>query len=431
MDLRFLRKLPISLVMKPVILLFLLLVLAALPGLALALDRFSVLTNMVGVEFATGQKLTFPKSLGYTYEILETKDGAARVRFFDKNGFQIVGEYVVSKEVMAEVLKADITAGLKATVEGSTNKNVGCCDVDESAEIAAEPKPIDRKPAIEPGTAIVYATPIPKPTPALTARKETIELPKNPPIPTWRPDREEPEGEVAAVEADVPDREPASREPICKALNAFKAKGVPDAPLRQALFFLSKAQKDGRLASGSRYLSLADYSQKSTKKRFYLLDLETLSVTAEKVSHGSGKKGRGDPNHDGMLDSCSTKSGDAKTRAGFFKVGDYYMSSNGRYKWPLLTRKPPRNGMNLEGLSPGVNDKAYSDRIVMHEAKYNSGGNAIMGRSHGCPAFVPGKGAPIIAKLKGGSLYYSYAPMCKSDTAKVLTQVRGWQDFCK
>ena len=51
--------------------------------------------------------------------------------------------------------------------------------------------------------------------------------------------------------------------------------------------------------------------------------------------------------------------------------------------------------MRLIGLSPGVNSSAFSDGYVMHEAKYNAGGNAIMGRSNGCPAFVPGHGAPL------------------------------------
>jgi hypothetical protein len=67
----------------------------------------------------------------------------------------------------------------------------------------------------------------------------------------------------------------------------------------------------------------------------------------------------------------------------------------------------------------------------MHEAKYNSGGDAVMGRSNGCPAFIPGRGAPIVAKLQGGSLQYHYVPQCGEHHRQALKQVVGWESFCK
>jgi hypothetical protein len=82
------------------------------------------------------------------------------------------------------------------------------------------------------------------------------------------------------------------------------------------------------------------------------------------------------------------------------------------------------------GLTPGVNNEALGDGVVMHEAKYNSA-SGIMGRSHGCPAFVPGRGKPLMDKLRGGGLFYGYAPMCRNETVKVLSQTRGWQQFCR
>jgi hypothetical protein len=240
-----------------------------------------------------------------------------------------------------------------------------------------------------------------------------------------RKQAQEAEDKQAEEEARQP-RRPAS-EFLCRAYDAFKAKGVPEQALKQALMFLNK-NKDK--FGSKRYLSIADYSQRSTKKRFYLLDLKTFGVTREKVSHGSGNGNSGDPNHDGMLDRCGG-SGSDRTRGGFFAAGDYYFSQKGRYKWPMLTKKPARNGLKLRGLTPGVNASAYSDGYVMHEAKYNSGGDAVMGRSNGCPAFIPGRGAPIVAKLQGGSLQYHYVPQCGEHHRQALKQVVGWESFCK
>lgn len=393
------------------------------PLLAQAKERYSVKQNIRANDSVTGRAITVPASRGYTYEIVETKDDGAQVKFYDGEGFLLVGTFNVSKELVQEALKADIAAGLKATATGAVNKKP-CCDVsiagpapkpaeevqakvEDGEQVQAQP---NRSPAIAPGTTIVYAPLPPRRKPEKVASKEQDSKPSPRP------------------------RAPASTDPLCRALNSFKAKGVPDAPLRQALFFLSKARQDGRVAANGRYLSIADYSQSSTQKRFYLLDLQQLSVTREKVSHGGGH-GRsgypGDPNHDGRMDSCSRKSGDAMTRAGFFRVGDFYFSSKGRYKWPMLTRNPPRNGMQLMGLSPGVNEDAVDDGVVMHEAKYNSAGSGIMGRSYGCPAFAPGRGAPLMQKLRGGSLFYSYTPACRNDMVKVLSQVQGWQQFCR
>ncbi|RZA04479.1 MAG: hypothetical protein EOP11_15030, partial [Proteobacteria bacterium] len=244
--------------------------------------------------------------------------------------------------------------------------------------------------------------------------------PRNVPLPPERPQR-------AIATTGSPG--------ICQSFESFRAKGVPAEPLRQALFFLNKAKKERKLTGGDRYVAIADYSQNSRKERFYLLDLKTGGVTREKASHGGGsrKNGfRGDPNHDGNLNACGG-SGSAMTRAGFFSTGGYYKSvGRGRLRWPLLSRDPVRNGVRLKGLSPGVNDDAADDGVVMHEAVYNSGGNAPMGRSHGCPAFVKGRGAPLLAKMvSDNALLYTYAPVCKAQMSKVLRQVSGWENFCR
>ncbi len=69
------------------------------------------------------------------------------------------------------------------------------------------------------------------------------------------------------------------------------------------------------------------------------------------------------------------------------------------------------NGVRIEGLD-WRNRDALAKGVVFHERWYVRGEGNVQGRSFGCPAFPPGKGAPLLSKMKGGSLYYSYAPQC-------------------
>ena len=195
----------------------------------------------------------------------------------------------------------------------------------------------------------------------------------------------------------------------------FLDAGVPETPLREALEYYEDHQSK---IKNKKYISIADYSQRSNKKRFYLLNMNDGSVVKEKVSHGSGKvSGRswGDPDHDGYIDRCiHPSSSPAKhdyqnmTRVGFMLTSWTYRSGQ---KFPVML-KNGHNAMKLVGLE-SKNKDAFKNGVVMHEASYNRAGNkTYMGRSWGCPAFVPGKGAKIISKIKDGSLFYSYAPKC-------------------
>jgi len=231
---------------------------------------------------------------------------------------------------------------------------------------------------------------------------------------------------------------------VCTHYKDFLSHGVPEIALKQAITYYSKNKST---FSNNRYISIADYSQNSRTKRFHLLDLDTGTVTSEKVSHGSGSADGvdyGDQDHDGMLDKC-TNNGSKKnmTRPGFYKIEDFYESEKHTAKyiaehpneyhneWPLL--EGSNNGMKMIGLS-STNRDAFDSGVVMHEADYNEGGSAVMGRSWGCPAFVPGRGAPLMKKMKGESLFYAYAPVvCEKEMGKVLDdpKVKGWQTACE
>lgn len=225
----------------------------------------------------------------------------------------------------------------------------------------------------------------------------------------------------------------------CEHFNRFTRAGVPEIPLRQALYFY---EKNKHKFSKQRYISIADYSQRSDKKRFFILDMETGEVRKEKVSHGSGSRGSvkaGDPNHDGMIDRChhgnNIRDRENMTRAGFFVTRDYYQSSkhtrmrNGVREWPYLDSNN-NNGLRMEGLTPGVNDEAMSSGVVMHGAWYNDVSN-IMGRSYGCPAFESSVAPSVLSILRGGTLYYSYTPLCRELHSLVEKQIEGWEGMCK
>ena len=384
------------------------LLLALVTTVARAQDRFAITQSFEALSTTTGYTIHFPANRGFRYEVIRVRENTAEIRVFDPQGLEVLSGFQVDAKLVAnresETVKSEIEAGLKAATDGASTKK-GCCDV-----VEADPQPpTERKPGRDLALAPEEKIPVPQPNPRKVAQEE---------------DREE----EKTVEEPAPPKGGGGA--LCSAYREFRKQGVPERPLQQAMTFLEKAQKNGTLGR-QRYFSIADYSRNSREKRFYLLDLQTKKVTFEKVSHGGGNRGKaGDPDHDGMLNRCG-QSGSSMTRAGFFRVGDYYLSSKNRYKWPLLTRKPPRNGMQLHGLTPGVNDDALSDGYVMHEAKYNSGGNAVMGRSWGCPAFVPGRGAPVMAKLQGGSLLFNYAPQCTSQMNVVKKQIRGWEKFCQ
>lgn len=249
----------------------------------------------------------------------------------------------------------------------------------------------------------------------------------------------------------------------CKHFSKFK-KAIPAGShnaLKQALRYRSLNRS--KFKGNSRYISIADYSQSSTQKRFYELDMMTGKVVSRKVSHGRGKGDYGDPEHDGRMNTCKNRDGSRTnmTRPGFFKTSETYGSrgsctsatykkykrqygvkpsnfcghgefrnSSGTlvYGWPLLKNGKDHNAMRMDGLTPGVNDQARNKGVVMHGAWYNSG--RVMGRSYGCPAFAEGEAPKVINKIQGGSLYYSYTPQCPKDMAKIEKQVPGWQGMC-
>lgn len=242
----------------------------------------------------------------------------------------------------------------------------------------------------------------------------------------------------------------------CQYFEDFILEGVPVEPLKQALKYYKDHKNQFK---NKNFISIADYSQHSSQKRFYLLDMRTGEVKKYRVSHGSGKINGisyGDPDHDGMINQCKFNKNQlekinltrknngqspihdrwAMTRPGFYKT-EYLANSiahdpankSATAPWPMFSTSPRQNKMILNGLSPSVNDDSKRNGVVMHEAWYNSNDNK-MGRSFGCPAFQPGEGKEIVEQIKNGSLFYSYVPDCSDDMSEVEKQVPNWDNMC-
>lgn len=136
-------------------------------------------------------------------------------------------------------------------------------------------------------------------------------------------------------------------------------------------------------------ISVIDFSQKSTQKRWYFINLSNGSVWNVHVAHGKGS----DSTHDGFAKTFSNVSGSNASSLGFYKTAETYQGSNGY-------------SLRLDGLS-STNSNARSRAIVVHGAAYVQDSAVIQGRSWGCPAVSMANRDKVINLIKGGSLIYA------------------------
>ncbi len=171
------------------------------------------------------------------------------------------------------------------------------------------------------------------------------------------------------------------------------ASGVPVKPLRHALNAVACARSRG-LVEGS-ILTLIDYSQPSDRRRLWVIDLEQGRVRFhEYVAHGRGS---------GQARSIrfSNEEGSKQSSLGLFRTAETYV---GRHGYSL----------RLDGLEPGVNDRARDRAIVIHGAEYATSTVARqfgrLGRSWGCPAVDPAIHRALIDGVRGGTAVFAYYP---------------------
>lgn len=163
---------------------------------------------------------------------------------------------------------------------------------------------------------------------------------------------------------------------------------VNQAALEKAvLYFHNNKSK----FANKNYISLIDFSKRSTQARFYIIDMNSGGVWAIHVAHGKGS----DPDHDGYAQKFSNTSGSNASSLGYYRAAETYTGKHGL-------------SLRLDGLS-STNSKARARAVVIHGADYVKEASVIQGRSWGCPAVTMSYRTKVINALKGGSLIYAFA----------------------
>jgi hypothetical protein len=149
-----------------------------------------------------------------------------------------------------------------------------------------------------------------------------------------------------------------------------------------------EAQTDDRLA-------VIDYSRPSTERRLWVFELSPLRLLySEHVAHGRGSG-------ENLAKRFSNIEGSHQSSLGLFRTAETYQGGNGY-------------SLRMDGLEPGINDRARSRAIVMHGAPYVNPEMALrqgrLGRSFGCPAVRREVAQGVIDSLKQGQLLFAYYP---------------------
>jgi hypothetical protein len=146
----------------------------------------------------------------------------------------------------------------------------------------------------------------------------------------------------------------------------------------------------------SNIVTIADFSQPSSKKRLYIVDLDNYQVLFNTyVSHGrnSGKE---------IAKKFSNKMSSYQSSLGFYLTKNTYFGKHGY-------------SLQLEGVEKGINDNAFRRAIVIHGADYVNermiSSMGYLGRSQGCPAVSIKESKEIISTIKDGTCMFIYSPV--------------------
>jgi hypothetical protein len=147
-----------------------------------------------------------------------------------------------------------------------------------------------------------------------------------------------------------------------------------------------------KLVSKEGYLTICDFSQSSTKKRMYIIDMVNKTVVMNTyVAHGKNSGGE-------YARNFSNRNGSLQSSLGFYVTKQTYFGEHGL-------------SLKVAGVEKGINDKALRRNIVIHGADYI--GNQQKGRSFGCPAVPKKESSRIINTIKNGHCLFIYHPSKK------------------
>ncbi len=174
---------------------------------------------------------------------------------------------------------------------------------------------------------------------------------------------------------------------------AFQAPKLDRTVLAKAVGAMECATAGG--IQPAERLAVIDFSLPSSEPRLWIFDLrERRLILEELVAHGQNSG-------DNYATSFSNTLGSYQSSLGLFRTQESYF---GRHGYSL----------RMDGLEPGINDRARDRAIVIHAADYVDPSwierQGRIGRSQGCPAVRPEVVQQVVDSLKDGQFMFSYYP---------------------
>jgi hypothetical protein len=169
--------------------------------------------------------------------------------------------------------------------------------------------------------------------------------------------------------------------------------GLSNEAYQLAIKGFNKLKESGQLLNSS-ILTIIDFSQSSTKKRMYVIDLYKKALLFNTyVAHG---RNTGEE----FADRFSNIPGTFQSSLGFYLTEN--MAIGSKVGLSLI----------LKGLEKGINDKAQEREIIIHGADYATEDfihkNGRLGRSYGCPSLPPDLIKPVAETIKEGTCLFIY-----------------------
>lgn len=153
--------------------------------------------------------------------------------------------------------------------------------------------------------------------------------------------------------------------------------------------------RDQGSVGNKQFLTIIDFSQPSTVKRFYTLDLEDMTVRYHTyVAHGRNTG-------ENMATEFSNVPHSNQSSLGFYVTGETYVGSKGY-------------SLRLDGMEENYNGNLRDRAVVVHAAAYATESwiqrYGRLGRSQGCPALPPKVAKEIIDAIKDRTAIFTYYP---------------------
>lgn len=168
-------------------------------------------------------------------------------------------------------------------------------------------------------------------------------------------------------------------------------KGLAFEVFQKAFVGFQNLRQRQLAASANSILTIVDFTLSSSKKRLWIVDLDSKKVLFNTlVAHGRNT------GQDKAL-KFSNQPNSYMSSVGFYLTGQTYYGKHGL-------------SLRLSGMDEKYNSNAMSRAIVMHGADYVSDAfikqNGRLGRSLGCPAIPREVSKEVIEKIKNKTVFY-------------------------